>query len=89
MDETSTSKLSVKRRWMFRVMALVVGVALLALLEFVLVIGGWGTPSPKEDPFAGFLILAQLFKKIMSEIQTIYFTNKGKYPIVRPSTMTP
>ncbi|MDA7613722.1 SGNH/GDSL hydrolase family protein [Verrucomicrobiales bacterium] len=62
MDETSTSKLSVKRRWMFRVMALVVGVALLALLEFVLVIGGWGTPSPKEDPFAGFGEVVPLFE---------------------------
>lgn len=89
MDSTSPSKLSAKRRWLFRAMAVCVGLVLVGLFELVLVIGGWGTPDPKEDPFAGFGEVVPLFElneagdayEILSESRKDWF-----YPQRFPAT---
>ena len=91
MEETSPRKLSEKRRWTFRVMALIVGLLPLVLLESVLVLGGWGTPDPTEDPFAGFGEVEPLFElnedghayEILSQSRKEWF-----YPQTFPSTKT-
>ncbi|MFT4640506.1 MAG: lysophospholipase L1-like esterase [Verrucomicrobiales bacterium] len=60
--ETTTKESSSKKRgWGFRIVALALGLLPFFLFEGVLMLGGWGTPDPSDDPFVGFASKRPLF----------------------------
>ena len=52
---------SSKRRWGFRIAAVVVGLAFFVVVEFVCWAFDWGSPENYDDPFVGFSELQPLF----------------------------
>lgn len=56
------SRLSRRRRLLFRFVAVLLGLLPFVILELVLMAGGWGEPDLSEDPFVGFTATRPLFE---------------------------
>ena len=54
--------MSTRRVWLFRLGAVVLGLAPLLLAELICVVFDWGRPSPRQDPFVGFSSIQPLFE---------------------------
>ncbi len=50
------------KRWLFRLGAVLLGLAVLPALELICWCGGWGEPTQFDDPFVGFSEIHPLFE---------------------------
>ena len=68
--------MSRRRRWAFRVAAVLLGLAPLAAFESLCAVFDWGRPSLQGDPFVGFRSIVPLF--VLSEDETRYEIPKSR-----------
>jgi lysophospholipase L1-like esterase len=73
-----------RRRWLFRVAAIVFGLSLLAGFEVLCRICDWGRPESHDDPFIGFRSVRPLF--VLSEDGTRYETSKARENFFQPQS---
>ncbi|GAB4139282.1 MAG: tetratricopeptide repeat protein [Planctomycetaceae bacterium] len=65
-----------RRLWLFRVLAIGVGVSMLAVVEGLCVFFDWGRPGELPDPFVGFQEIRPLF--VMNDTGTHYEISKSR-----------
>lgn len=63
MNSRTDIRLDWRRRWLFRLAAVGVGLLPFLLLEAGLILLGWGEPDPRHDPFVGFASIKPLFQR--------------------------
>ena len=73
-----------KRRWLFRFGAVLVGISPFVAFEGFCTLFDWGRPSLHDDPFVGFRSVAPLF--VLDENQTRYEIPKARQTYFRPES---
>ena len=75
-----------KRRILTRMLAIALGLSLVAMLEFVLILGGWGNPDNVSDPFVGFSDVRPLF--VLNELGDRREIPKSRQAFFRPESFS-
>jgi tetratricopeptide (TPR) repeat protein len=73
-----------RRRWLFRVAAVLIGLSPLLVFEGLCIAFGWGRPDLHDDPFIGFRSVVPLFVK--SEDGSRYEIPKARQAYFRPES---
>lgn len=73
-----------RRRWLFRIGAVLLGLSPLAVFEGACWIGGWGRPSLHDDPFVGFHGVRPLF--VLNEDESRYEIPQSRQAYFRPES---
>lgn len=82
MSQTdSTAKLSKRKLWFFRALAVLLGLSPLILLELVLMLLGWQPTNSIEDPYIGFSSIRPLFVPSTDGAQWV--TAENRKPLFR------
>lgn len=63
-NPSSENRLTTRKRWLFRLGAIVLGLSLVLLLEVSCRLLGWGNPVAFDDPFVGFSKVFPLFEQV-------------------------
>jgi len=82
-------KLTRRKRWLFRLGAVVFGLCLILLLEASCRVLGWGNPVAFDDPFVGFSEVFPLFEKVGDRYEVApsrrkFFANES-FPAEKPA----
>ena len=83
--KTANAALRWRRRWAFRVSAVLLGLAPFVLAEAVFVLLDWGRPTRHDDPFVGFSAVHPLF--VPSEDGSRYEVAKSRQSFFRPESL--
>jgi lysophospholipase L1-like esterase len=83
------NKFTTRKRWLFRLGAVVLGLSLVLLLEVSCRLLGWGNPVAFDDPFVGFSEVYPLFEKQGDRYQVVpsrrkFFANDS-FPAEKPA----
>ncbi len=73
-----------RRRWLFRVVAVLFGVAPFVIAELLCIACGWGRPAEHDDPFVGFSAVHPLFA--LSEGGQRYEVARSRYRFFAPDS---
>lgn len=81
-------KLSARKRWVFRLCAVLFGLILVLLLEVSCRLAGWGNPVAYDDPFVGFSEVYPLFEKQEDRYEVVpsrkkFFADES-FPVQKP-----
>ncbi len=90
IEPKSPSIVPPKRKWMYRVLALILGFVPFVLMEGICLFAGWGTVDDSEDQYVGFSAIQPLFEKseteetcIISPARRKYFAH-DEFPVQKP-----
>jgi hypothetical protein len=64
-----------RRRWMFRLLSIVLGLSVFGLIELACVAVGWGESQFGDDPLVGFEAIRPLFEKTADGQGISYLTS--------------
>ena len=73
-----------RRRWLFRVVAVLLGLAPFVLAELLCIACGWGRPVEHDDPFVGFSAVHPLF--VLSEDGHRFEVARSRYKFFAPDS---
>lgn len=62
-QRSAETKLTPRKKWLFRLGAVLLGLSLLGVAEAICFLGGWGKPTDYPDPYVGFSEIHPLFVK--------------------------
>ncbi|MEX0676367.1 MAG: hypothetical protein WD063_04790, partial [Pirellulales bacterium] len=83
-DARRPRPMSRRRRWVFRCLAVLVGLSPLVACEGFCAVFDWGRPGLHDDPFVGFRSVVPLF--VLNEDQTRYEIPKARQAYFRPDS---
>jgi lysophospholipase L1-like esterase len=73
-----------RRRWLFRLVAVLFGLAPFVLAELLCIACGWGRPTEHDDPFVGFSAVHPLF--VQSDDGERYVVARSRYRFFAPES---
>ncbi|HSG70659.1 MAG TPA: hypothetical protein VLA12_09615, partial [Planctomycetaceae bacterium] len=89
-SSAATKKLSRRKRWMFRLLAVALSLVPLLIAELICIAFDWGNPAIRDDPFVGFSEIHPLFvlsedgsQRVRAESRANFFAEE-QFPAIKP-----